>query len=90
MLIVLIGTIAVNVALYIKTPKGFLPMQDTGTLFGFARGDDAFSYEVMQPKIEASRKHIMAGAGRRARHWLRRRVFRDRQRAHDRAIEAAR
>jgi multidrug efflux pump len=60
MLIVLIGTIAVNVALYIKTPKGFLPMQDTGTLFGFARGDDAFSYEVMQPKIEAYRKHIMA------------------------------
>ncbi len=60
MLIILIGTIAVNVALYMKTPKGFLPMQDTGTLFGFARGDDAFSYEIMQPKIEAYRRHILS------------------------------
>ncbi len=60
MLIVLVGTIAVNVSLYIKTPKGFLPAQDTGTLFGFARGDDAFSYEVMQSKVETYRRHILA------------------------------
>jgi multidrug efflux pump len=60
MLIILIGTIAVNVSLYIKTPKGFLPAQDTGTLFGFARGDDAFSYEVMRSKVETYRRHIMA------------------------------
>ncbi len=59
-LIVLIGTIALNVSLYIKIPKGFLPMQDTGTLSGFVRGDDAFSYQVMQPKIETFRKLILA------------------------------
>ena len=59
-LIVLLGTIALNVSLYIKIPKGFLPVQDTGTLHGFARGDDAFSYQVMQPKIEAYRRLIMA------------------------------
>ncbi|MBL9202435.1 MAG: efflux RND transporter permease subunit [Opitutaceae bacterium] len=59
-LIVLLGTIALNVSLYLKLPKGFLPMQDTGTLHAFARGDDAFSYQVMQPKIEIYRRIIMA------------------------------
>ncbi len=59
-LIVLAGTIALNVSLYIKIPKGFLPSQDTGQLTGFARGDDAFSYRVMQPKIDVYRKLIQA------------------------------
>jgi multidrug efflux pump len=60
MLIILCGTIALNVTLYVKIPKGFLPSQDTGQLMGFARGDDSFSYQVMQPKIEIYRKMIMA------------------------------
>jgi multidrug efflux pump len=60
MLIVLIGTIALNVSLYIKIPKGFLPTQDTGQLGGYARGDHALSFQVMQPKIETFRKVIMA------------------------------
>ncbi|MEY4940311.1 MAG: hypothetical protein RIQ93_2046, partial [Verrucomicrobiota bacterium] len=60
MLIVLLGTIALNISLYVKIPKGFLPSQDTGQLFGFARGDDAFSYQVMQPKIEMFRRTILA------------------------------
>ena len=59
-LIVLAGTIALNVSLYIKIPKGFLPSQDTGQLTGFARGDDAFSYRVMQPKVDVYRKLILA------------------------------
>ena len=59
-LIVLAGTIALNVSLYIKIPKGFLPSQDTGQLTGFVRGDEAFSYRVMQPKVDVYRKLIMA------------------------------
>ena len=59
-LIILIGTIALNVSLYISIPKGFLPLQDTGTLQGFVRGDDAFSFQVMQPKVEVFRRHILA------------------------------
>ena len=58
-LIILIGTIALNVSLYISIPKGFLPLQDTGTLQGFVRGDDAFSFQVMQPKVEIFRRHIL-------------------------------
>ena len=60
MLIIFAGTVALNVTLYIKIPKGFLPNQDTGQLFGFARGDDAFSYQVMQPKIDVYRRLILA------------------------------
>lgn len=59
-LVVLLGVIALNVTLYIRVPKGFLPQQDTGQLHGFARGDDGFSYQVMQPKIEAYRQLILA------------------------------
>ena len=59
-LIVLLGTIALNVSLYISIPKGFLPLQDTGTLQGFVRGDDAFSFQVMQPKVDVFRQHILS------------------------------
>ena len=59
-LIVLAGTIALNVSLYIKIPKGFLPSQDTGQLTGIVRGDEAFSYRMMQPKVDVYRKLIMA------------------------------
>ncbi|MEY2882194.1 MAG: Multidrug resistance protein MdtC [Verrucomicrobiota bacterium] len=60
MAIILVGTVALNVTLYIKSPKGFLPIQDTGQVFGFARGDDGFSYQIMQPKIELFRKLLLA------------------------------
>jgi len=59
-LLVLAGIIALNISLYYSAPKGFLPEQDTGQLGGFARGDDGFSFQVMQPKIEAYRRLILA------------------------------
>jgi multidrug efflux pump len=59
-LLVLLGTIALNVSLYIRIPKGFLPTQDTGQISGIVRGDDGFSYQIMEPKIEAYRRFIMA------------------------------
>lgn len=58
-LLVLLGTIALNITLYVRIPKGFLPQQDTGQLQGFARGDDGFSFQVMQPKIEEYRRLIL-------------------------------
>jgi len=59
-LVILVGTIALNISLYITIPKGFLPQQDTGQLQGFVRGDDAFSYQLMQPKIESYRRLILS------------------------------
>lgn len=59
-LLILAGIIALNISLYISAPKGFLPEQDTGQLGGFARGDDGFSFQIMQPKIETYRQLILA------------------------------
>jgi len=59
MLLIFIGTIALNVSMYVTIPKGFLPEQDTGQLNGFVRGDDGFSFQIMQPKIEAYRQILL-------------------------------
>ncbi len=59
-LLIFLGTIALNVSLYLTITKGFLPEQDTGQLGGFARGDDGLSFQAMQPKIEAYRKLVLA------------------------------
>ncbi|QKZ04365.1 efflux RND transporter permease subunit [Pseudomonas eucalypticola] len=59
-LISLLVTIGVNIALYVVVPKTFMPQQDTGQLMGFVRGDDGLSFTVMQPKMEAFRRAIIA------------------------------
>lgn len=59
-LLSLIATIVLNVVLYVVVPKTFMPQQDTGQLIGFIRGDNALSFQVMQPKIEILRKSLLA------------------------------
>jgi len=59
-LFTLLATIGLNVFLYVQVPKTFLPQQDTGQLTGFIRGDDGLSFQVMQPKMEAFRKAVLA------------------------------
>jgi multidrug efflux pump len=44
-LLVLIGTIALNVHLFIRVPKGFFPQQDTGRLSGSIQADQAASFQ---------------------------------------------
>jgi multidrug efflux pump len=50
-LLVLLGTIALNVYLYTIVPKGFFPQQDTGRLFGAIRADQATSVQAMREKL---------------------------------------
>ena len=59
MLLLLLGTIALNVYLYVAVPKTFLPQQDTGLLMGMIRGDDGLSFQVMQPKMEQFRQAVL-------------------------------
>ncbi|MGC4030075.1 MAG: efflux RND transporter permease subunit [Steroidobacteraceae bacterium] len=58
-MLMLAGVVALNVWLYVSIPKTVLPQQDTGQLRGFIRGDDGFSFQVMQPKIEAYRRLLL-------------------------------
>ncbi len=59
LLAALVLLFAANAWLYTKVPTGLLPDQDTGQLNGFVRGDDGFSFQIMQPKIEAFRQHLL-------------------------------
>ena len=52
MLIVLIGTIALNFYLYAVVPKGLFPTQDTGLLMGFIRADQSISFQAMRQKLQ--------------------------------------
>jgi multidrug efflux pump len=45
---VLLLTIALNVFLFIKIPKGFFPQQDNGTVFGGIQGAQDASFQAMQ------------------------------------------
>jgi multidrug efflux pump len=60
MLLMLAGVVAASLWLYNGLPKGMLPQQDTGQLTAFARGDDGFSFQIMQPKIEVYRQVLLA------------------------------
>ncbi|HEX9198513.1 MAG TPA: efflux RND transporter permease subunit [Acidobacteriaceae bacterium] len=50
-LTVLLLTIALNVAIVIKIPKGFFPQQDTGQLNGAVRGPEDASFPVMNASL---------------------------------------
>jgi multidrug efflux pump len=50
-LLVLAGTIALNVWLIVVIPKGFFPTQDTGRLIGNLQGDQSISFQSMSKKL---------------------------------------
>jgi multidrug efflux pump len=47
----LVGTVALNFYLYTVVPKGFLPQQDTGRIFGFVQADQSISFQAMRGKM---------------------------------------
>ena len=51
MLLILVATIALNISLYKSIPKGFIPQQDTGRIFGGIRADQSSSFQSMQSRI---------------------------------------
>ncbi|MFD1260338.1 efflux RND transporter permease subunit [Entomomonas asaccharolytica] len=60
MLMILFITIGINVYLYIAISKTLLPEQDTAVLWGFIRGDNAMSFQIMQPKVDELRKYVLS------------------------------
>ena len=59
-LTVLILTIALNVAIVIKIPKGFFPQQDTGALQGGLQGPQDSSFAAMNDSLQQVQKVIKA------------------------------
>jgi multidrug efflux pump len=62
-LVVLAITIAVNVWLVIKIPKGFFPEQDTGAITGAVRGPQDSSFPVMNTAVQQIVDVIKADKG---------------------------
>ncbi|HKR92164.1 efflux RND transporter permease subunit [Novosphingobium sp.] len=51
-LLLLAGTVALNVYLIAIAPKGFFPSQDTGAMMGGIRADQSISFTDMQTKLK--------------------------------------
>ncbi len=55
-LLVMAATMAITVMLYVRTPKGFFPMDDTGLIYGGTQASTEISFQAMrelQQKAEA-------------------------------------
>jgi HAE1 family hydrophobic/amphiphilic exporter-1 len=55
---IFVGTLVLTGVLFVVTPKGFLPSEDTGQLFAYTEADPAMSYEVMAAKQQKLAKLI--------------------------------
>ncbi len=59
-LTILVLTIALNVAIAIKIPKGFFPQQDTGSVAGGMQGPQDASFAQMNTSLQAAQRVIKA------------------------------
>ena len=59
-LLVFLATIALTVGLYIKTPKGFFPQDDTGLIFGGTRAAPDISFEAMKELQQRATKIVLS------------------------------
>jgi len=59
-LILFLGTFVLNGALLVRVPKGFFPMQDTGTIMGGFQGPQDASFQSMRSSLVQIEKVIQA------------------------------
>ena len=50
-MLILLAVIGLNAYLYVATPKGFFPQQDTGQIRGGLRADRSISFQALQGKL---------------------------------------
>jgi multidrug efflux pump len=58
-LLVAVATLAFTVILFIKIPKGFFPIQDTGVIQGVSEAEQTISFEAMSERQQALAKVIL-------------------------------
>ncbi|MBS0508333.1 MAG: multidrug efflux RND transporter permease subunit [Proteobacteria bacterium] len=58
--LVFLGTLVLTVGLYIVVPKGFFPVQDTGTLQATTVADQAISFAAMAERQQQMAERILA------------------------------
>src|SRR5476649_1644256 len=50
-ILVFLGTVILNIFLYVEVPKGFFPQQDTGRIVAGIRADQSISFQSMRRKF---------------------------------------
>jgi hydrophobe/amphiphile efflux-1 (HAE1) family protein len=60
MLLITLLTVALTVNLYVKTPKGYFPQDDTGLIFGSTRASPDISFEAMNKLQTEALERILA------------------------------
>ncbi len=55
-----LATIALTAGLYVKTPKGFFPQDDTGLIFGGARAAPDISFEAMKELQQRATRVVLS------------------------------
>ncbi len=63
-LLVFLATIALTAGLYVKTPKGFFPQDDTGLIFGGTRAAPDISFEAMKELQQRATQDRAVRSGR--------------------------
>ncbi|HUB50588.1 MAG TPA: efflux RND transporter permease subunit [Terracidiphilus sp.] len=63
MLIVFLLTVALNVVVIVRIPKGFFPQQDTGVMMGMVQGPQDASFPLMNFSVENLMKIIKSDPG---------------------------
>ncbi len=89
-LVVLVLTIALNVVLVIRVPKGFFPQQDTGVIFGGMQGPQDASFPAMNARSSRQSSMSSRRPGVEQRHRLHRRPGRHQRRLHLHRAQAPR
>jgi multidrug efflux pump len=59
-LIVIVATAALTVQLYIKTPRGYFPQDDTGLIIGFTNASPDISFKAMTELQQQAAEIVMA------------------------------
>ena len=59
-MLVMLATVAATVNLYIKTPKGYFPQDDTGLIFGSTRASADISFEAMAKLQQQALEIVLA------------------------------
>ena len=59
-MLVFVATIALTVGLYVKTPKGFFPQDDSGLIFGGTRAAPDISFESMKDLQQRATKVVLS------------------------------
>ncbi len=58
-LIVAAATLVATIYLYIYTPKGFFPVQDTGVILGISEATQSISFDAMKERQQALNREIL-------------------------------